>query len=266
MADNTPDTPPSEEAAEMSFFDHLEELRWRIIRALIGIVLGMIVCWIFIDWIMQDVMLRPILLLNKNLSGGQQPIHLQNLKPFGQLMLYMEVAIIGGIILSVPNILYQLWAFIAPGLMPKERKYIKSIVFFSSFCFLSGIAFSYFVMLPAALQFFAGFGSPDIANNIAINEYMSFIVSVMLAAGVVFELPMVSWFLSKLGILTPAFMRKYRRHSIVAIFILAAVLTPGTDPVSQILLAIPLLVLYEVSILISVWAWRGRKKKEEEKT
>jgi sec-independent protein translocase protein TatC len=261
MAETPTDGIPAGDASEMSFFDHLEELRWRIIRALIGIVIGMVVCWIFIDWIMQDVMLRPVITLNAHLTSGQQPIHLQNLKPFGQLMLYMEVAIVGGIVLSIPNILYQLWAFIAPGLMPNERKYIRSIVFFSSFCFLSGIAFSYFVMLPAALKFFAGFGSPDIANNIAINEYMSFIVSVMLAAGVVFELPMVSWFLSQLGILTPAFMRRYRRHSIVVIFILAAVLTPGTDPVSQILLAIPLLVLYEISVLISAWAWRGRQKK-----
>jgi sec-independent protein translocase protein TatC len=117
-------------------------------------------------------------------------------------------------------------------------------------------------MLPAALTFFAGFGSATIQNNIAINEYMSFVVSVLLAAGVVFELPMVSWFLSKIGILQPSFMRKYRRHSIVVIFILAAFLTPGTDPVSQILLAIPLLFLYEISILVSAWAWRGRKKKE----
>jgi sec-independent protein translocase protein TatC len=255
-----PGTEPEEPlGAEMSFFDHLEELRWRIVKALIGVVIGMIVCWIFI------VMLHPIIELNRNLAPGQQPIRLQNLKPFGQLFLYMQVAIIGGIILSIPNILYQLWAFIAPGLMPKERKYIKWIVVFSSVCFLSGISFAYFVMLPAALQFFAGFGSPDIQNNIAINEYMSFIVSVVLAAGVVFELPMVSWFLSKLGILTPAFMRKYRRHSIVAIFILAAILTPGTDPVSMILLAIPLLLLYEFSILISAWAWRGKKKASEEK-
>jgi sec-independent protein translocase protein TatC len=257
-----PGTGPEEPlGAEMSFFDHLEELRWRIVKALIGVVIGMIVCWIFIDWVMNAVMLHPIIELNRNLAPGQQPIRLQNLKPFGQLFLYMQVAIIGGVILSIPNLLYQLWAFIAPGLMPKERKYIKWIVVFSSVCFLSGISFAYFVMLPAALQFFAGFGSPDIQNNIAINEYMSFIVSVVLAAGVVFELPMVSWFLSKLGILTPAFMRKYRRHSIVAIFILAAVLTPGTDPVSMILLAIPLLLLYEFSILISAWAWRGKRKK-----
>ncbi len=261
-----PQVPGLEESAgdekEMSFFDHLEELRWRIIRTLIAVVIGTIIAWIFIDWLMNSVLLHPIIHLNANLSTGQQPIHLQNLKPFGQLMLYMEVAIVAGVLLALPYIFYQLWAFIAPGLMPKERKYIRAIVTFSTFCFLSGVVFAYFVMLPAALTFFAGFGTAEIQNNIAINEYMSFIISVLLAAGVVFELPMVSWFLSKLGILTPKFMRKYRRHAIVVIFILAAVLTPGTDPVSQILLAIPLIVLYEVSILVSVIAWRGRKKKE----
>lgn len=246
---------------EMTFLDHLEELRWRIVKALIGIIIGMIVCWVFIDWIMDDVLLKPIKDVNANVAPGQQPIHLQNLKPFGQLFLYMQVAAIGGIIISIPNILYQLWAFIAPGLLPKERRYIKSIVIFSSFCFLAGIAFAYFVMLPSALTFFAGFGSAEIMNNIAVNEYMNFIISVMLAAGVVFELPMVSWFLSQLGILTPAFMRHYRRHAIVTIFILAAVLTPGTDPVSQILLAAPLLALYELSIGISALAWRAKRKR-----
>jgi sec-independent protein translocase protein TatC len=258
-----PQIPTGESAGEMSFFDHLEELRWRIIKAAIGIVIGMIVCWIFIDWIMDGIFLRPITALNKSLGPGQQPFHMQNLKPFGQVFLYMQVAIIGGIILSIPNILYQIWAFIAPGLLPKERKYIRAIVTFSSFCFFAGIVFAYYVMLPAALVFFAGFGSTTIENNIAINEYMSFVVSLLLAAGVVFELPMVSWFLSRLGILKPEFMRKYRRHSIVAIFILAAILTPGTDPVSQVLLAVPLMVLYEVSIWVSAWATRTRRRKEQ---
>lgn len=254
------------EEKEMSFLDHLEELRWRVIKGLAGIIVGTIVCWIFIDWIMDNVLLLPVRQMNANLAPGQQPIHLQNLKPFGQLFLYMQVAIAGGIILSIPNLLYQLWAFIAPGLMPRERKYIRSIVFFSSFCFLAGIAFAYFVMLPSAMSFFAGFGSSQIENNIAINEYMSFIISVMLAAGVVFELPMVSWFLSQLGILTPAFMRHYRRHAIVVIFVLAALLTPGTDPVSQVLLAGPLLLLYEVSIGISAIAWRGKRKRAAAKS
>jgi sec-independent protein translocase protein TatC len=263
MTEASTDQPATNEV-EMSFFDHLEELRWRIIKSLLGVVIGTIISWVFIDWLMNDVLLHPVLALNRTLSPGQQPIHLQNLKPFGQLFLYMQVAIVGGVVLSVPVLLYQLWAFIAPGLMPNERRYVKWIVFFSSFCFLAGIAFSYFVMLPAALSFFAGFGSPEIVNNIAISEYMNFIISVMLAAGVVFELPMVSWFLSKLGLLTPAFMRHYRRHAIVVIFILAAVLTPGTDPVSQVLLAIPLMALYELSIGVSAWAWRGKKKRTEE--
>jgi sec-independent protein translocase protein TatC len=257
-----PQIPTGDDVKEMSFFDHLEELRWRIVKAAIGVVVGMALCWIFIDPLMDGVFLRPIVSLNEHLPPGRPPIRLQNLQPFGQLFLYMQVAIIGGVILSLPNILYQLWAFIAPGLMPKERKYIRAIVAFSTFCFLAGVAFAYFVMLPAAMTFFAGFGSTSIENNIAINEYMSFVVSLLLAAGVVFELPMVSWFLSRLGILTPAFMRKYRRHAIVVIFILAAFLTPGTDPVSQVLLAVPLLVLYEVSIWVSAWAHRGKEKQE----
>lgn len=263
MADPTyPGVEEEPKGSEMSFFEHLEELRWRIVKMLIGIAVGTALCLVFNDFLVTSVLLHPITQINRSLSPGQHAIHLQNLKPFGQLFLYMEVAIIGGILASLPNILYQLWAFIAPGLMPNERKYIRAIVFFSTFSFLAGVAFAYFVMLPAALQFFAGFGSPLIEDNIAINEYMSFVISVLLASGVVFELPLVSWFLSKLGILRPEFMRKYRRHSIVVIFILAAILTPGTDPVSQILLAIPLMVLYELSILVSVWAWKGKNRAE----
>jgi len=245
---------------EMSFLNHLEELRWHIVRALVGIVIGAIACWIFIEELVQVVLLRPVQLVNASIPDVQHQIHLQNLKPFGLLFLYMEISFIGGIIISLPNILYQFWTFIAPGLLPKEQRYVKSIVFFTSFCFLAGVAFAYFLMLPSALTFFAGLSTEGIQNNIAINEYMSFIVSVMLGAGMVFELPMVAWFLSRLGLLTPAFMRHYRRHAIVGILILAAVLTPGTDPVSQIMLAIPLVLLYEISIGISGLA--SRKKEE----
>jgi sec-independent protein translocase protein TatC len=260
MVDSPHAEPDEPEAHEMSFFEHLEELRWRLIKTIIGVVVGMIVCWVFIDWIMDQALLKPVIDVNAKLPPGHAPFHLQNLKPFGQLFLYMQVAIIGGVILSIPNLLYQIWAFIAPGLLPRERKYVKWIVFFSSFCFLAGVAFAYFVMIPAALSFFATFGTPAIENNIAISEYMNFIISVMLSAGVVFELPMVSWFLSRLGILTPKFMRKYRRHAIVVIFILAAALTPGTDPVSQVLLAVPLMGLYEISILVSAWAAHKREE------
>ena len=227
---------------EMTFLEHLEELRWRIIYSLIGIVVGTIVSWIFIDFLVDVVLLKPA----KD-SGAM----LQNLRPFGQLFLYMQIAIMVGMIISIPNIFYQFWQFISPALRKKEKRYIFWIVAFSSICFLGGIAFAYFAMLPLTLKFATQFGSESIKNEFAIDEYMSIIISVMLAAGFVFELPMISFFLSKLGILKPSFMRKYRRHSIVIIMILAAFLTPGADPVSQLVLAVPLVVLYEISILIS---------------
>ncbi len=227
---------------EMSFFDHLEELRWRLIYTIVGIVIGSIVAWIFIEPLVELVLLKP---------ARDSGAILQNLRPFGQLFLFVQVSIVVGIVATLPNIFYQLWRFISPALKKNEKKYILSIVIFSTLCFLAGIAFAYFVMLPLALKFAAEFGTEAIKNEFAINEYMSIIISVMLAAGFVFELPMVSFFLTKLGILTPAFMRKYRRHSIVVILVLAAFLTPGADPISQIVLAVPLVLLYEISILIS---------------
>lgn len=230
------------EEKEMSFLEHLEELRWRVIYSIIGVFAGAVICWVFIDYLVYAVLIIP---------AEKANIELQNIKPFGQLMLFVEIAIIGGIILSIPNLFYQLWKFISPALRKSERKHILSIVIYSSFCFLAGIFFAYFVMLPFTLTFAGEFGSDDIKNLFAINEYFSIIFSIMLGAGLIFELPMVSFFLSKLGILTPTFMRKYRRHSIVIILIMAAVLSPGPDPMTQIVLAVPLVLLYEISIFIS---------------
>lgn len=233
----------SSETGEMSFLEHLEEFRWRIIKSAIGVILGAIIAGIFINWIMDNLLLLPA-------TKTTPPLKLQNIKPFGQFTLYMEVIIVGGIILSIPNIIYQFWKFIEPALKPGESKYIKSIVIFSSFCFLAGITFAYFVLLPTALEFFANFGSESISNIIAIDEYFSFIISTMLAAGVVFELPMVSFFLSKIGILKPEFMKKYRKHALIIILLLAGILTPSPDITSQLLLAVPLFILYEISIII----------------
>lgn len=238
---------------EMTFLEHLEELRWRIIKSAIGVVVGGIIVGIFINWIMDNVLLLPAI-------KTTPPLHLQNIKPFGQFTLYMEVIIFGGVILSIPNIIYQFWKFIEPALKPGESRYIKSIVIFSSLCFITGIVFAYFVLLPSALEFFANFGSSIINNNIAIDEYFSFIISTMLAAGVVFELPMVSFFLSKIGILKPQFMRKYRKHALILILLTAGILTPSPDITSQLLLGIPLFILYEISIIICVLS---QKKNED---
>jgi sec-independent protein translocase protein TatC len=236
---------------EMSFLDHLEELRWRLIRALAGLIVGVVVCAIFSDWIVDTVLLRLM-------RQTTPPLKAINVVPYGQITFYMMVVLVGGLIISMPWILYQIWKFVQPGLFPKERRYISGIVAFTSICFLSGVAFAYFIFLPFMLQFFATFGTELIQNMIAINEYMSFVLTIILLSGLVFELPMISYFLARFGILTPAFMRHYRRHAIIVILIIAAVVTPTTDPLTMTVFALPMVVLYEISIFVAAAAKRKR--------
>lgn len=237
---------------EMSFFDHLEELRWRIIKSLAGIVVAVIVCGIYSDWLVNEVVLRPGRLTNP-------PLHLINTIPYGQITFYMVVVVVAALIICSPLILYQLWKFIQPGLMPGERKYISSIVFYTTACFLSGVAFAYFLMLPYMLQFFANFGTTSIQNWITVDEYMEFVLQLVLLSGLVFELPMVSYFLARLGLLTPAFLRRYWRHSFIVILFIAAVVTPTTDPITMSIFSLPMLALYEVSIWVAKIAQRKRE-------
>jgi sec-independent protein translocase protein TatC len=252
---NNPEDNENSSGKEMPFLEHLEELRWRIIKAVIGLVIGSAIAGIFINWIVKNILFAPA-------ANTNPPLTIINLKPYGQFLLYMQVIIICGLIISLPNVFYQFWKFIEPALKPNERKYITSIVFFTTFCFLGGLVFAYFLLLPAALGFFANFGSESlIKDTIAVNEYLGFIISLIVGAGVVFELPMISFFLSKLGILTPKFMRKYRRHAIVIILLIAGIVTPGPDITSQLLLGIPLLLLYEISILISKYAQKNKLPK-----
>ena len=244
---------PENDGTDMSFLEHLEELRWRILYAVIGLVIGTIIAWVFIDYLVEGVLLIP---------ARNAEIKLQNLRPFGQLFLFLQIAMIAGFLLSIPNFFYNVWKFIEPALKQNERRYVFWVVAFSSICFISGVVFAYFVMLPLTLKFASQFGSIEIENNFAITEYFSIIISVMLAAGVVFELPMMSFFLSKIGILKPRHMRKFRKHAIVGILLLAAVLTPGADPVAQILLAIPLGILYEISIFVSKFSQKKQIEQE----
>ncbi len=247
--DNTSTHEPDEQ--EMTFIDHLEELRWRIVKALFGVVVAVSICAYFSDWIVNEVILRPRRMTNP-------PLELINTVPYGQITFYMMVVIFSSLILSMPWILYQVWKFIQPGLMPRERKYISGIVAFTSVCFLSGVAFSYFVLLPYMLQFFASFGTADIRNMISVDEYMGFVLQLVLVSGLIFELPMVAYFLALLGILTPAFMRHYRRHAVVVIFVFAALITPTTDPITMLVFSVPILILYEISIWIAGVAIRKR--------
>lgn len=227
---------------EMSFLEHLDELRSKIIHAIIGILIGTAFCVVFADFIVQTALLSPL---------DSYGLKTQVLSPYGIVLLYMESVLVCGIIISMPYTIYCLWSFVAPGLLTKERRYISRIVFFTSFCFFAGVAFGYYIILPAALQFFSTFHTQEINLNIALDRYVSFMLMLLLGAGLVFELPMISYFLSKMGVLTPKFMRKYRIHAIVVIFIIAAFVTPSPDMITQTLMALPMIVLYEVSIFIS---------------
>jgi sec-independent protein translocase protein TatC len=245
------------ETAEMSFLEHLEELRWDVVKIVIGVIIATALAAVFAKEIVNDLLLRPLL---------KTGLKAQVLTPYGIVMLYMEASLFTGIVISMPNTLFWLWRFISPGLMRNERKYVLGILFFTSLCFFAGIAFGYYILLPAALTFFASFGTETIELNIAIDRYVSFVLAMILGSGLVFELPMISYFLSKMGILTPKFMRRYRRHAIVIILIIAAIVTPTPDIVTQILLALPMFILYEVSIFISYFVSKPKNEDEQSDT
>lgn len=245
------DQPQLEDHSEMSFIDHLEELRQRIIKAVLAVLLAAIGSAFFSDFLVKEVLMGPLLKVG---------LKAQVLTPYGIVLIYMQVVLVAAVIIAMPVILYQAWQFIAPGLMPNERKYAWWIVFFTTFCFLGGIAFGYFVLMPTALTFFSSFGTDTFALNVSVDNYISFMLSLILGAGLVFELPMISYFLSKIGLLTPKFMRKYRRHAVVIILIIAAVVTPTPDVITQSMLAAPMILLYEISIFISKYVHKNRLK------
>jgi len=237
---------------EMPFLDHLEELRWRLIRSFISILLLTIVAFAF-----SDLFLKYLILPAQKIKA---PINLQVLKVQAIFVVKLELAVIVGVVASIPYILYQIWGFIAPGLNQKEKKYIWPIILVAMISFLVGASFAYFIIIPYALDFFLGLAPQNIANNIALDYYFGFMVRLILVFGIVFELPVLSMVLSMFGLITPKFLRKYRRHAIVVFFIAAAILTPH-DPTTQILLAVPMVLLYEVTIWVSFFFSQRRKTK-----
>lgn len=226
----------------MPFLDHLEELRWRFIKALVSVFIFTVVVFIF-----SDYLLNLFLYSTRNL---RYDINLQVLKVQTIFIIKLEIALIFGIVFSLPYIFYQIWAFVAPGLLENERYYVLPVIFFATLSFLVGAAFAYFVIVPFALDFFLSLAPESVTNNIAIDFFFGFIVRIVVVFGVVFELPVISLLLTKLGILTPQFLRKYRKYAIITIFIGAAILTPP-DPTTQIMLGIPLILLYEFTIWVS---------------
>jgi sec-independent protein translocase protein TatC len=267
----------SAERKEMSFLDHLEELRWHLIRSVIAILVVAIAAFIAKSFVFDVVIFGPrnpefatyrfFCWLGETtgidiMCVTEMPFEILNISMAGQFTTHMWVSFVAGLIVAFPYIVFEFWRFISPGLHLQERKASRGMIWITSFLFITGVAFGYYVIAPFSVQFLTTYTvSPEVVNRIDLSSYISTVTSVALASGLIFELPVVVYFLSKAGILTPEIMRTYRKHAIVVILILSAIITPP-DLTSQILVTLPVLLLYELSIGVSGRIERARLKRE----
>jgi len=264
---------------EMSFLEHLEELRWHIIRSVLAIFVLMIGAFIFKNFIFDNIILAPkkpefftnrILcqlseILNTSiLCINTKPFNLINIKMAGQLTTHIAVSMVAGVILAFPVVLWEFWKFFKPALHSNEKQHARGAVLAASLLFFTGVLFGYYLLAPLSVHFLTSYEiSPDVTNQINIRSYIGTLSSICLATGLIFELPIITFFLTKIGIITPSFLKKYRKHAIIVIFIVAAIITPP-DVFSQLLVCIPLLALYEVGIVISKRVMKQKEKSREE--
>jgi len=238
------------------FLAHLEELRKRLIVCAIAIGIGFVISYIFSKQLFSFL----ILPLTEVLPADSHLIFTNLPEMF---IAYIKVALIAGIILAIPVIFYELWMFLAPALYRNEKGYLIPFVLFSSILFLVGSLFGYFVVFPYGFKFFIGFATEDIQALPSVKQYFSFTIRLLLAFGLVFELPVVVFFMTKIGLITPDSMKRFRKFAILSSFILSAILTPP-DVATQIMMALPIIILYELSILISKGIYRKKKEGSEE--
>ena len=268
------------EGAEMSFLDHLEVLRWHLIRS-VSVVIGLGIVAFASKRIVFDVIifgpkdpnfityrmfckLSQLLGLDDALCMTELPFTLQNIDMAGQFTTHIWVSLIAGFVVGFPYVLWEIWRFIKPGLKSKESNYARGVVFFSSLLFMTGVSFGYFMIAPLSVNFLCSYTvSAKFATEINLGSFISTVTTVTLATGLIFELPILVYFLTKVGVLTPDMMKTYRRHAIVSTVILSAVITPP-DIASQILVSLPLLVLYEISIVISARVIKNQLKAQHE--
>jgi len=248
--------------AKMPLTAHLEELRWRLIKALAAISVAFCGCYAFAE-LLFDFLTRPLLALNLGEGTGSDVVHLIGTGVVEAFFTKMKVSFIAAIFVASPIILYQLWQFIAPGLYDTEKRYARPFVFFGTFFFLCGAWFCYALVLPVGYRFFIEqYGSIRVSPEIRISEYLSFTSRMLLAFGATFEMPVVTFFLARLGVVTHTAMLSYLRYAILVIVIVAAILTPGPDVASQLLMAAPLLVLYGLSIGVAYVFGKARQPTE----
>lgn len=238
-AETTANDTPAGEAAIMPLMEHLKELRKRLIRAFIALFFTTAISFVFARQVFV-ILLEPL-----------GDVAVQALKPTESISNYMKVALLCGIILAMPFIVYQIARFLAPGLTKKERRYLYVLVPGATLCFLTGVAFAYFIMLPAALPFLGSFMADLIEQNWAIGEYLSFVTSLLFWIGVAFELPLFVYFLAKVGVIDAQTLSKNRKYAVIAIAFLSAVITPTVDPLNMALVMGPLIVLYEVGVILA---------------
>ena len=258
-----------EKEKNMSFLDHLEELRWRLVKISIAILIVSSVIFWFQEWIINYFFISmkdPTFITFKimcQLFGiciEEIPVSFQSTTMSGQFSYALMMSIMGGVVLSFPFIFYQIWGFVKPGLKQTEKSVAKGMVFYVSILFFTGILFGYFVIAPLTVQFFGAYKiSGQIENIFTISSYMSMILSTVFYSGLLFLLPVVAYIFTRLGIITPSFLRKYRKHAIVGVLILAAAITPP-DVISQIIVAIPIVILYEIGIIVSARVEKNVKK------
>lgn len=266
------------EEGEMSFLEHLEELRWHIVRAVAGILVFTIVAFIYIKDIFDHIILAPAksnfwtwrMLCKLGHAVGKAdllciqdiPLDLQSRYMTGQFTITIVAGFVIGLILAFPYVVWELWRFIRPGLHIHERRNSTGAVTAVSALFASGVSFGYFIIAPLMVYVMVNYKLSDmITNEFDVTSYVSTFVTLVLGSGLLFQLPVVIYFLSRMGIVTPKFLRQYRKHSVVVILIIAAIITPP-DPLSQTLIAMPLYLLFEISILISAAVQRNKLKEE----
>jgi len=269
-----------QEEKEMTFLEHLEELRWRLVRSSIAIFAFAIIAFVGKSIIFDKVLFAPrsadfltyrlfcelshLLTLGDKLCMGDVNITLQNIDMSGQFSMHIMVSMVAGLIMAFPFVIYQFWAFLKPGLKQKEIKSATGIVFYSSILFFIGVLFGYFIIGPLSLQFLGSYRVSDsVESAIKLSSYISTLVSITLTTGLVFELPIFIYFFTKIGLVTPEFLKKYRKHALVVVLILSAVITPP-DITSQVLVALPIMLLYELSIGISRRVIKQQEKEERE--
>ena len=270
-----------DQPAEMSFVGHLEALRGHLFKSVVAIAIGAIAAGIYNKFIIKNILLGPthndfatypiICKLGKSLNLGDAlcmkgiTLKLQSTEVSGQFSMWFTVILVSGLILAFPYIFYQFWKFIKPALNKKELNRTRGVIFWVSFLFFTGICFGYFVIAPYAINFFFHFQIDEIVENIwTINSYIDMMLPLVLGSGLAFQLPLVIYFLAQIGVVTASFLRKKIKYAVVIILIVAGIITPGPDVVSQLAVTIPLLLLYVISIFLAAKVDKRKAKEEKE--